>query len=59
MTYPPMDDPATGDGPEAFARCSRCEHVHAARRTADGDLRPVGTDGECVCGHDEFEPFAD
>ena len=54
-----MDDPATGGDPEAFARCSRCEHVYSARRTADGDLRPIGTDGECVCGNDEFEPFAE
>lgn len=43
-----------GGSPNGIAQCAECEEVYPMRRTASGDLHPVGTDGRCICGNDEF-----
>lgn len=45
----------TGGAPETAAMCSACGNVYPVQETDEGDLRPVGTDGTCECGNDEFE----
>ncbi|WP_168192926.1 MULTISPECIES: hypothetical protein [Halostella] len=50
--------PEAGGIPQTFARCTECGTIYPAQLTDDDNLRPVGTDGSCSCGNDEFEPPA-
>lgn len=48
------DEPEVGGLPETFGKCTECGTIYPVQRTEDGELRPVGTDGTCSCGNDEF-----
>lgn len=48
----------TGGEPETFGRCTECGTIYPIQATEGDGLRPVGTDGTCDCGNDEFEPPA-
>lgn len=39
--------------------CTECGQVYSLQRGADGTVVPMGTDGVCQCGNDEFEPLSD
>lgn len=39
--------------------CTECGQVYSLQTGADGDVVPLGTDGICQCGNDEFEPFSE
>ncbi|WP_415378784.1 hypothetical protein [Halosimplex sp. TS25] len=52
------------DGPETdeealVGECTECGQVYSLQRGADGTVVPMGTDGVCQCGNDEFEPLSD
>ncbi len=51
------DGPASGGEPQTFGRCTACGTVYAVQRTKEGNIRPVGTDGSCGCGNEQFEPL--
>lgn len=38
----------------AAARCTDCGNVHPVAVQDDGTLRPIGNDGHCACGNDDF-----
>lgn len=44
----------SGGDPQTLGQCSVCENIYPVQRTADGELRPIGTEGGCECGNDEF-----
>jgi hypothetical protein len=44
----------TGATPHTVGQCTNCGKVYPLRRTDDGGFRPIGQDGTCSCGHDEF-----
>lgn len=46
----------SGGEPETFGQCTECGAIYPAQNPTDDTLRPVGTDGTCDCGNDEFEP---
>ena len=48
------EGPSTGGEPQTFGRCTECETVYLVQLTDDGGARPIGTDGSCACGNDEF-----
>ncbi|GAD52171.1 hypothetical protein MBEHAL_0931 [Halarchaeum acidiphilum MH1-52-1] len=48
------ETPDTGGRPEHVAECTACGRVYPVRSDADGELRPIGTDGACVCGNETF-----
>ncbi|MFC7141633.1 hypothetical protein ACFQMA_17570 [Halosimplex aquaticum] len=37
--------------------CTECGQVYSLQMGADGAVVPLGTDGTCQCGNDEFEPL--
>lgn len=49
------DDPDTGGEPTHIAECVECGHIYSAQETETGKYRPVGTDGACECGSDDFK----
>lgn len=53
-----QEEPASGGDPEGIGRCTRCGNTYAIQ-DENGELRPIGTDGKCDCGNDEFEPVAE
>ncbi len=48
--------PAKGGDPDVFARCADCGKIYPAQETTNGSYRPIGTDGSCNCGNEEFRP---
>jgi hypothetical protein len=48
--------PKSGGTPETFGKCTNCGSIYSVQCGDDGDMRPVGTDGACACGNDEFAP---
>lgn len=48
--------PKSGGTPETFGKCTDCGSIYSVQYGDDGDMRPVGTDGACACGNDEFAP---
>lgn len=55
QTLEMTENPDTGGEPVTLGRCTECWQVYPAQLSGDG-LRPIGTDGTCNCGNDEFEP---
>lgn len=53
------DGTETGDEVALVGECTECGQVYTLQRGADGDVVPLGTDGKCRCGNDEFEPLSD
>lgn len=51
-------EPNSGGDPEGLGKCTACGDVYPVQRTADGELRPIGTGGTCGCGNAEFEATA-
>ncbi|SFR93566.1 hypothetical protein SAMN05216559_1323 [Halomicrobium zhouii] len=49
----------SGGTPQTLGRCSECGSVYPVQTTASGELRPIGTDGGCECGNDDFEPVSE
>lgn len=49
------EDPVSGGDPDALGQCTRCGRIYPVQRREDGALRPIGIDGSCRCGNDEFE----
>ncbi|MFB6269498.1 MAG: hypothetical protein ABEH83_06115 [Halobacterium sp.] len=49
------DETERGGEPEVIVGCTACQNTYPAQRTADGEYRPIGTDGTCECGSTEFE----
>lgn len=49
-----MGNPDTGGEPETFGQCTECGEVYPAQRSDEGGLRPIGNDGVCECGGEEF-----
>lgn len=49
----------SGGDPEGFGMCTECQNVYTVRRTANDELRPMGTCGACRCGNTEFVPYTD
>ncbi|GGM58889.1 hypothetical protein J2752_001174 [Halarchaeum rubridurum] len=47
-------DPDTGGEPEHVGECEECGRVYPVQVDNDGDLRPIGTSGTCVCGSAAF-----
>lgn len=39
--------------PQSFGKCRSCGKTYLVR-TEGEQLRPLGTDGDCVCGNDSF-----
>ncbi|MFB6077905.1 MAG: hypothetical protein ABEJ80_02860 [Halarchaeum sp.] len=50
--------PNSGGQPERVGECTACGRVYPLQ-VDGGDLRPIGTDGDCVCGNDTFDALAD
>lgn len=50
------EDFDTGGTPDIIVGCTACENTYPAQRTPDDGFRPIGTDGFCACGNDDFEP---
>lgn len=48
------EEPESGGEPQTFGRCTECGTVYPAQIAPGGEVRPVGTDGTCHCGNDEF-----
>jgi hypothetical protein len=48
------DGPSTGGEPTLLGVCTDCGRAYPTQADADR-LRPIGTDGNCRCGNDEFE----
>jgi hypothetical protein len=48
-------EPEVGGDPQTFGQCTECGAIYPVQRTENGELRPVGTDGTCNCGNDEFD----
>lgn len=48
------ENPSTGGKPQTIGRCTECEAIYLVQTEKDDDLRPIGTDGSCGCGNDEF-----
>lgn len=48
-------EPKNGGEPTLFARCTDCGEIYPAQEAENEDYRPVGTDGSCKCGNEEFE----
>jgi hypothetical protein len=46
----------TSGTPAKLGQCTRCGKTYPIRY-ADASWYPVGTDGTCICGGDEFVPF--
>lgn len=52
-----MDEGSDRSGAAArLGECEQCGATYPLRRAADG-WEPVGIDGECDCGSEEFTPF--
>lgn len=49
--------PVSGGDPHTVGECTDCGSVYPVQRDEDGELRPIGTEGVCDCGNDEFEPI--
>jgi len=47
--------PKSGGDPTGVARCSACGNVYPAQELGSGHCRPIGTDGSCACGNEEFD----
>lgn len=43
----------TGGDPQMLVECLACGNVYPGRKS-DSELYPVGTDGKCICGGDDF-----
>jgi hypothetical protein len=52
------EEPSSGGEPSRLGICTDCGRVYPVQTDADR-LRPIGTDGNCRCGNDEFEPLAE
>ena len=50
------DGSDTGGSPDVIVGCTDCNSTYPAQLAGDG-YRPIGTDGTCDCGNDEFEPI--
>ncbi|MCD2201433.1 MULTISPECIES: hypothetical protein [unclassified Halobacterium] len=50
------DGSDTGGSPDVIVGCTDCSSTYPAQQAGDG-YRPIGTDGTCDCGNDEFEPI--
>ena len=48
------EKPESGGEPQTFGQCTECGTVYPAQIAPSGEVRPVGTDGTCHCGNDEF-----
>ena len=48
------EEPESGGEPQTFGQCTECGTIYPAQTARNGELRPVGTDGTCSCGNDEF-----
>jgi hypothetical protein len=49
-----------GDADEtAIALCVDCGRPYVVEPVEDRGLHPIGTDGRCRCGNDDFERVAD
>ncbi|NHN46934.1 hypothetical protein G9464_04900 [Halostella sp. JP-L12] len=48
------EDPGSGGEPQTFGQCTECGTIYPVQTVRNGELRPVGTDGTCSCGNDEF-----
>lgn len=52
------ENPSTGGKSQTFGQCTECEAIYLVQTEETDDLRPIGTDGRCACGNDEFTyPF--
>jgi len=52
-------NPDSGGQPERVGECTACGRVYPLQVDDSGTLRPIGTDGDCVCGNDTFDALAD
>lgn len=52
------DEPSTGGEPTLLGICTNCGRAYPIQTDADR-FRPIGTDGSCRCGNDEFEALPD
>ncbi|MGB9965535.1 hypothetical protein [Halobacterium hubeiense] len=50
------DGSETGGTPDVIVGCTVCESTYPAQCAGSG-FRPIGTDGTCDCGNDEFRPL--
>lgn len=48
-------DDETAGTPSTLVGCTACDNTYPARPTTNGGFRPIGTDGTCKCGSDDFE----
>ena len=48
------EEPKSGGDPQTFGVCTECGEVYPLQRGSDGEHRPIGTEGECKCGNEEF-----
>jgi len=49
----------SGGAPQTLGRCNECGNVYPVQTTASGELRAIGTGGDCECGNDSFEPVSE
>lgn len=49
---------STGGQPDTAGLCTNCGAVYPVTDDS-GRLRPIGTEGSCRCGNDEFEAVTD
>lgn len=51
-----MDEkPKSGGDPQTLGKCTECGKVYPVQKTADNEIRPIGTNGGCQCGNTAFE----
>lgn len=50
-----VEKPKSGGDPQTLGKCTECGSVYPVQQTANGEIRPIGTNGGCQCGNTEFE----
>jgi hypothetical protein len=53
-----FEESTRGGDPTDLGVCTRCGRVYTLQRIGDREFRPVGTDGNCRCGHHGFHPIS-
>lgn len=48
-------NPTVGGEPQKLGECTECGKVYPMQIEAEGELRPIGTDGRCTCGNSSFQ----
>ena len=43
----------------AAAICTQCKNVLAVRILADRTVQPIGIDGQCSCGNEQYRVLGD